>query len=116
LNVRPLDFVALKDPADHACVVIGRKEGTDGDPIGRTWGRNAVVCDPWAPGLIIPLLPGLGAPHEPSASPLPSTPWTFWNKELADKTPARRHSVSPKRKRGNKLHSLALRANESFVR
>jgi hypothetical protein len=58
VGIRPLDFVSLKDPADHAFVVIGRKAGTDNDPFGRTWGKDAVICDPWASGYIIPSPPG----------------------------------------------------------
>ena len=48
LNVRPLDYMVLEG-ADHAFVVIGR----DGDATDwRKWGKNAVVCDPWAFGYI----------------------------------------------------------------
>jgi hypothetical protein len=56
LNIRPLDYYALNDEADHAFVVIGRVGGDDND--WRTWGKTAVVCDPWASGLLIPMPPG----------------------------------------------------------
>ena len=51
LDIRPLDFMKLKKPADHAFVVIGRKGSDKDDKLGRNWGTNAVVCDPWASGL-----------------------------------------------------------------
>ena len=38
---------------DHALVVIGRQAGSDPSDM-RTWGSDAVVCDPWA-GLVYPL-------------------------------------------------------------
>ncbi|BCL69600.1 hypothetical protein MADA3029_1150017 [Vibrio nigripulchritudo MADA3029] len=42
---KPVDYM-VRVNADHAFVVIGRlKEGTAGDP--KTWGDDAVVCDPW---------------------------------------------------------------------
>lgn len=45
-GIRPLDWMALEDPGDHAFVVIGRIAGSDEtDP--NTWGSSAVVCDPW---------------------------------------------------------------------
>ncbi|HEY7428192.1 MAG TPA: hypothetical protein VH682_28420 [Gemmataceae bacterium] len=56
LNIRPLDYYALNPDADHAFVVIGRVGGDDND--WRTWGKTAVVCDPWASGLLIPMPPG----------------------------------------------------------
>ena len=56
LNIRPLDYYALNDEADHAFVVIGRVGGDDKD--WRKWGKTAVVCDPWASGLLIPMPPG----------------------------------------------------------
>ena len=44
-HVRPLDYMVDVD-ADHAFVVIGRaKASKPEDP--NTWGRDAVVCDPW---------------------------------------------------------------------
>jgi len=36
-------------------VVIGRVDGDD--PDWHKWGKDAVVCDPWASGLIIPMPP-----------------------------------------------------------
>jgi hypothetical protein len=56
LNIGPLDFMAL-DNADHAFVVIGRNRD-DVDTVGRNWDKSAVVCDPWAYGLKIPLPAG----------------------------------------------------------
>ena len=45
-GIRPLDWMALQDPGDHAFVVIGRIAGSnETDP--NTWGASAVVCDPW---------------------------------------------------------------------
>jgi hypothetical protein len=33
-------------PVDHAFVVVGRVQGSSAaDP--KTWGKEAVVCDPW---------------------------------------------------------------------
>ena len=44
-SVRPLDFMRFSN-GDHMYVVIGRAAGSDvADP--STWGRLAVVCDPW---------------------------------------------------------------------
>jgi hypothetical protein len=57
LKIRPLDFMAL-DNADHAFVVIGRRESDDVESLGRNWDKSAVVCDPWAYGLKIPLPAG----------------------------------------------------------
>lgn len=59
---RPLDFMALADPADHAFVVIGRRGSNADDGVGRNWGESAVVCDPWAPGLLRPLPAGVAGP------------------------------------------------------
>jgi hypothetical protein len=59
LGVRPLDFMALVNPADHAFVVIGRKNSPDHDSYGRNWNKDAVVCDPWAYGLYKALPPGV---------------------------------------------------------
>jgi hypothetical protein len=56
LDIRPLDYMALNREADHAVVVIGRV-GDDAD--WRKWGKAAVVCDPWASGLLIPMPPGI---------------------------------------------------------
>jgi hypothetical protein len=43
--VRPLDYMEGGE-IDHAFVVVGRPAGSSpGDP--RTWGADAVVCDPW---------------------------------------------------------------------
>jgi hypothetical protein len=58
LGVRPLDYMVLKAPADHAFVVIGRRGKPDDDEMGLNWGKDAVVCDPWAAGVLIPLQPG----------------------------------------------------------
>lgn len=46
-QIRPLDFMAyMKAWTDHAFVVLGREESSDlGDP--GTWGKSAVVCDPY---------------------------------------------------------------------
>jgi hypothetical protein len=46
LKVRPLDYMARTN-ADHAFVVIGRKEDSDQSNY-RTWGSDCVICDPWA--------------------------------------------------------------------
>ena len=40
--------MALKPPADHAFVVIGRSGSDTDDSFGRNWDSNAVICDPWA--------------------------------------------------------------------
>ena len=48
LSIRPLDFMALKPPADHAFVVIGRSGSDTDDSFGHNWDSNAVICDPWA--------------------------------------------------------------------
>jgi len=45
LRARPLDFMARTDK-DHAFVVIGRVSGSDAGDF-HTWGKEAVVCDPW---------------------------------------------------------------------
>jgi len=55
LGIRPLDFMVLISPADHAFVVIGRNGKSDNDNMGRNWGDAAVVCDPWAYGVNKPL-------------------------------------------------------------
>ena len=52
LDIGPLDFMALVH-ADHAFVVIGRRESDDVESLGRNWDKSAVVCDPWAYGLNI---------------------------------------------------------------
>jgi hypothetical protein len=57
LNIGPLDLMAL-DNADHAFVVIGRRESDDVESLGRNWDKSAVVCAPWAYGLKIPLPAG----------------------------------------------------------
>ena len=45
-GVRPIDWMALQDPGDHAFVVVGRHSRTfETDP--SSWGASAVVCDPW---------------------------------------------------------------------
>lgn len=42
---RPADYM-IRVNADHAFVVIGRKvTGSSNDP--KSWGADAVVCDPW---------------------------------------------------------------------
>src|SRR5688572_12556037 len=44
-SVRPLDLMS-GGPVDHAFVVLGRPaQSTASDPT--TWGKEAVVCDPW---------------------------------------------------------------------
>lgn len=64
LNVRPLDYMALMPPADHAFVVIGRKGSEEDDNHGGNWGKNAIVCDPWASGLPRnPASASFGPPH-----------------------------------------------------
>ncbi|HRD67506.1 MAG TPA: hypothetical protein PKY50_15285 [Candidatus Competibacter sp.] len=64
LKVRPLDYMALMPPADHAFVVIGRKESDEDDNYGGNWAKNAVVCDPWASGLPRKLASAsFGPPH-----------------------------------------------------
>jgi hypothetical protein len=76
LGIRPLDFMVLINPADHAFVVIGRKASPDNDNVGRNWGKCAVVCDPWAHGRSKPLKPGtLGPPdaYGPSHTAYPAT-------------------------------------------
>jgi hypothetical protein len=44
-NVRPLDYMALASPGDHAFVVVGRSAETD-EHEPSTW-KGAFVCDPW---------------------------------------------------------------------
>ena len=41
----PLDWMEVND-YEHAFVIIGRKRGSDTTD-ARTWGDEAVVCDPW---------------------------------------------------------------------
>ena len=44
-GVRPLDWMHYNN-LQHAFVIVGRKnESEPGD--SRTWGKKAVVCDPW---------------------------------------------------------------------
>lgn len=44
-SIRPLDFMCFSN-GDHMYVVIGRASGSNAaEPA--TWGRLAVVCDPW---------------------------------------------------------------------
>jgi hypothetical protein len=59
LGVRPIDYYSLTPyvpmKIDHVFVVIGREY--DADPASKLdpweqWGDDAVVCDPWAPGLL----------------------------------------------------------------
>jgi hypothetical protein len=64
LGVRPLDFMTLQSPADHAFVVIGRKGSDDDDDRGTNWGKSAVICDPWAHGLYKALPPDVQGPPE----------------------------------------------------
>lgn len=76
LGVRPLDFMVLISPADHAFVVIGRDGKDEDDNKGTNWGASAVVCDPWAHGLMKPLPPGMSGPADtygPSYSAYPAT-------------------------------------------
>jgi hypothetical protein len=56
-GVRPLDWMALESPGDHAFVVLSRASGSD-DHDPSTWGPAAMVCDPWkgrvyAPNLLV---------------------------------------------------------------
>lgn len=45
-GIRPLDYMSLKRPGDHAFVVIGRKKKSQAtNP--KSWGGLAAVCDPW---------------------------------------------------------------------
>jgi hypothetical protein len=69
LDIRPLDFMALKFPADHAFVVIGRAGSDKDETPGRNWGESAVICDPWASGLYRPL----GWPWDYAAIPFGDT-------------------------------------------
>jgi hypothetical protein len=46
-GVRPLDWMQLVG-GDHAFVVIGRRDGDATDV--RSWGPDAVACDPWGQG------------------------------------------------------------------
>lgn len=62
LGIRPLDFMVLINPADHAFVVIGRNGKADNNNMGTNWGDSAVVCDPWAYGLNKPLAAGQYGP------------------------------------------------------
>lgn len=75
LGVRPLDFMVLIKPADHAFVVVGRDGKPDNNNMGTNWGDAAVVCDPWAHGLMRPLPPGMSGPADtygPSFSAYPA--------------------------------------------
>ena len=85
LNIGPLDFMALDNsPHDHAFVVIGRSKGPsdEASPCNVIGTKSAVVCDPWAYGLKIPLPAGqiYGPPKLPLAIPMPPTPQHFLNK------------------------------------
>lgn len=44
-KILPLDWMQVND-YEHAFVVIGRQRGSDSRDF-RTWGDEAVVCDPW---------------------------------------------------------------------
>jgi len=44
-GARPIDYMA-RNNANHAFVVIGRKNGSKADDY-TTWGDSAVICDPW---------------------------------------------------------------------
>ena len=44
-NVLPLDWMEV-DGYKHAFVIIGRERGSDTADF-RTWGDDAVICDPW---------------------------------------------------------------------
>jgi len=47
----PLDLAGYRSPGDHAFVIVGRRHDSDGaNP--RTWGPQAVVCDPWADSVV----------------------------------------------------------------
>lgn len=45
-RVTRLDFMHFNKPGDHAWVVIGRAQNSKTSDY-RTWGSDAVVCDPW---------------------------------------------------------------------
>ncbi len=45
-KIRPLEFMYFQAPGDHNYVVIGRAAGSIITDPG-TWGRQAMVCDPW---------------------------------------------------------------------
>lgn len=45
-SVRPMDYMVFKEPGDHAFVVIGRTGESPADDY-KSWGPEAVVCDPW---------------------------------------------------------------------
>ena len=80
LNIGPLDFMALKRPADHAFVVIGRRGSDEDDNYGRNWGKSAVVCDPWAYGMNRSFAWPSLRPEYLLAIPMPPTPQNFLNK------------------------------------
>jgi hypothetical protein len=54
LGVRPIDYVSLYPRhLDHSFVVVGRVNGSViGKDAWLNWGPGAVVCDPWAVGLL----------------------------------------------------------------
>lgn len=47
-NVQPVDLMKCTN-MDHLFVVIGMRAGANSGDY-KTWGPDAVVCDPWAPG------------------------------------------------------------------
>lgn len=49
-GVKPLDLMKCTN-MDHMFVVIGMRDGADPTDY-RSWGPEAVVCDPWAPGVL----------------------------------------------------------------
>jgi hypothetical protein len=57
MNVYPLDM--MMDPVnDHNFVVIGRRAGSNSQDC-RTWGPEAVICDPWSGVFGIPTKDGV---------------------------------------------------------
>ncbi|MEL6915631.1 MAG: hypothetical protein AAFP13_14130 [Pseudomonadota bacterium] len=45
-RMKRLDWMRYNDPGDHAWLLIGRAAGSTTADY-RTWGNEAVVCDPW---------------------------------------------------------------------
>ncbi len=49
-NARPLDYMAFSQPGyDHVWVVLGLANGWQRNNL-RSWGKDAVWCDPWQSG------------------------------------------------------------------
>lgn len=53
-RVKPLDYMSYNKPGDHAWVLIGRKKGSKTADY-KSWGDDAVVCDPWG-GVAFPAI------------------------------------------------------------